>query len=442
MSDPGPSTPRQIPCLTPEQATYGHFRSEHLLPNTPCLFPASYTRDWPIRRYIAAEGGSIDYEALEQRFGSLKVSCAECGGVESAEVLSKSAEPPIDNFLDLLRLWQSGRGRSKYLKDWHLPLAIHHGGARNPDGDKRSVIRKGKERVRDELYEVPPVWLDDWMNEYEGSERDDDFRFVYAGGGDTFTPLHRDVYWSYSISTQLFGRKRWYLFPPDCTATLRPLLKAAEREDTSVNCDAWSDASKAEFRERGMVVVEQEVGESIFIPSGWYHSVHNLTHPTFSLNHNWANAHNLAAIYRSLSDEVTRCREAIADVREMLIDAVRRRGGDTGPEGEWRGEWEETVNRLVEQSEGWSWPTFWRMTRHALSNLGLSLAEVEARADESRWPTVPSQVRPPVSFVIEQVQPLVDDFRRRQEAEWRWLPGLDEVVSRVEHELQRLEAGL
>lgn len=217
MSDPGPSTPRQIPCLTPEQATYGHFRSEHLLPNTPCLFPASYTRDWPIRRYIAAEGGSIDYEALEQRFGSLKVSCAECGGVESAEVLSKSAEPPIDNFLDLLRLWQSGRGRSKYLKDWHLPLAIHHGGARNPDGDKRSVIRKGKERVRDELYEVPPVWLDDWMNEYEGSERDDDFRFVvrllsvcpaiprtffglttrrflqYAGGGDTFTPLHRDV---------------------------------------------------------------------------------------------------------------------------------------------------------------------------------------------------------------------------------------------------------
>lgn len=50
-----------------------------------------------------------------------------------------------------------------------------------------------------------------------------------------------------------------------------------------------------------------------------------------------------------------------------------------------------------------SWPTFWRMTRHALSNLGVSLTELEVRADESRWPAVPSQVRPPVSFVIEQV---------------------------------------
>lgn len=81
--------------------------------------------------------------------------------------------------------------------------------------------------------------------------------------------------------------------------------------------------------------------------------MHNLTHPTFSLNHNWANAHNLRAIYHSLADEVARCREAIADAREILIDAVRRREGDVGPEGEWRAEWEETVNRLVEQSEGW-----------------------------------------------------------------------------------------
>jgi hypothetical protein len=80
--------------------------------------------------------------------------------------------------------------------------------------------------------------------------------------------------------------------------------------------------------------------------------VHNLSHPTLSLNHNWSNAHNLAAIYRSLSLEAERCRDAIADVKEMLIEQARSDSTE-GEEAGWRREWEETVNRLIEQSEGW-----------------------------------------------------------------------------------------
>lgn len=69
----------------------------------------------------------------------------------------------------------------------------------------------------------------------------------------------------------------------------------------------------------------------------------NLSHPTLSLNHNWCNSHNLPSIYRSMVDEVKRCRAAIDDVRELLM----------GREGEWRGEWEECVSELVRQSAGW-----------------------------------------------------------------------------------------
>lgn len=42
----------------------------------------------------------------------------------------------------------------------------------------------------------------------------DDFRFTYLGPEGTFTPLHADVYNSYSWSTNLCGRKKWWLFPP------------------------------------------------------------------------------------------------------------------------------------------------------------------------------------------------------------------------------------
>jgi hypothetical protein len=42
-----------------------------------------------------------------------------------------------------------------------------------------------------------------------------DFRFTYLGPAGTFTPLHRDVYASYSWSANIVGRKIWWLFPPD-----------------------------------------------------------------------------------------------------------------------------------------------------------------------------------------------------------------------------------
>ncbi|BGP37654.1 hypothetical protein JCM10449v2_001571 [Rhodotorula kratochvilovae] len=361
--------PHALRQLELHQCTYEHFRTHHLVPNTPCIFPPSLVEDWPlVSRWLTGEAGArtLHWDYLAERYGALAIDCVDLSG-------SKDASPTT--FGALIALWRKGDARGTYLKDWHLPLEVWHAGERDGKG-------KGKERVREELYEVPVVCLDDWMNEWEGSEegKGDDFRFVYAGGGDTFTPLHRDVYCSYSISTQIFGSKRWYLFPPSCTPLLRPLIAEAERNDSSVNCDEWSEDRKGVFRARGMMVIEQQEGETIFIPSGYYHSVHNLSHPTFSLNHNWLNSHILPAVYRSLSDEAARCREAIDDVREILLEQARRSGeGEAG------------------------WPTFWRMALHTLRNLDVPPAVLEQRAASSRWPAIPPHARPPAAFVVAQV---------------------------------------
>ena len=37
-----------------------------------------------------------------------------------------------------------------------------------------------------------------------------------------------------------------------------------------------------------------------------------------------------------------------------------------------------------------------------------------------------------------QVRPLLVEFRNRPEREWRWLPGLEEVLASIEQELERL----
>ncbi|GJN88825.1 hypothetical protein Rhopal_001796-T1 [Rhodotorula paludigena] len=400
LDSAGPSA-SAVARLSATQCSYVYFREHHLLPNSPCLFPQDLVKNWALlRRWFLDGAGArqIDWDYLRDQYGSLELSCLELG--------ERAVESAPRTFGALCDLWQSGAGRSKYLKDWHLPLRVHEAAEQRGQG-------KGKERVRDELYEVPE----------------------YAGGGDTFTPLHRDVYCSYSISTQIYGSKRWYLFPPSCTPALRALLVEAERSDTCVNCDEWPDDRQDDFRRQGMMVVEQNAGETIFIPSGYYHSVHNLAHPTFSLNHNWLNSHILPSVYRALSNEVARCRDAISDVKEML---QRQAVQDGASEEGWRKEWEQTVDGLVERSEGWSWPTFWRMTLHTLRNLDVPLAELEQRAALSRWPVIPPSARPPTLFVVEQVRSLLQDFLQRLEQEWKWLPGLQDVVQQVEVELQRL----
>ncbi|GAA5988678.1 hypothetical protein JCM11641_006501 [Rhodosporidiobolus odoratus] len=376
--------------------------------------------------------GELDWAALDKLYGELEVDCVGCLEVQG-HASSTRDEKEVHHFADLLQLWQAGQGRVEYLKDWHLPLAVHRAGEASGGS-----VQIGRDKVEKELYEVMDCWADDWMNEHEGGKdgKGDDFRFVYAGGGDTFTALHRDVYCSYSISTNLYGCKRWYLFPPDLTPALRPLILEAERQDRGVNCDAWSREQKSAFEGRGMLIVEQEQGETIFIPSGWYHSVHNLSHPTLSLNHNWANSHCLRAIYTSLCTEVSRAREAIDDVKDLIIEQAKRKGQG---EAVWHEEWEKEVDALVERSEGWSFPIFFRMIRYTLSNLAASPSELSERMSSSRWPAVPAEARPPLSFVIEKVRSILIDFRQRQEQELRSLPGLGQVVEDIEAELARLE---
>ncbi|VEL40064.1 unnamed protein product [Protopolystoma xenopodis] len=83
--------------------------------------------------------------------------------------------------------------RLLYLKDWHY-------------------FKLERDRG---LYSLPSIFSADWLNEFwDMRDVDDDFRFMYLGPAGTWTPLHVDVYHSYSWSANIYGRKRWWLFPP------------------------------------------------------------------------------------------------------------------------------------------------------------------------------------------------------------------------------------
>ncbi|KAJ6876391.1 hypothetical protein NC652_035688 [Populus alba x Populus x berolinensis] len=78
-------------------------------------------------------------------------------------------------------------------------------------------------------YRTPLFFCDDWLNLYldhyrmhndsDTCQENDgiscsDYRFVYMGAKGSWTPLHADVFRSYSWSANVCGKKKWLFLPP------------------------------------------------------------------------------------------------------------------------------------------------------------------------------------------------------------------------------------
>ena len=81
--------------------------------------------------------------------------------------------------------------------------------------------------------------------------------------------------------------------------------------------------------------VIQESGDIIFAPSLWHHQVHNLE-DTLSINHNWFNAANAAAVRAEMA-------RALTDVEAELEDCR----STSSPQ-----EWNDTCQRVLRANHG------------------------------------------------------------------------------------------
>ena len=81
--------------------------------------------------------------------------------------------------------------------------------------------------------------------------------------------------------------------------------------------------------------ITQERGEIIFIPSGWFHEVHNLVllitswimqsilwtlyfqEETISINHNWINAFNIDLCWKYLKDQLASAEREIIEWKHV-----------------------------------------------------------------------------------------------------------------------------
>ncbi|ORX38180.1 hypothetical protein BD324DRAFT_619872 [Kockovaella imperatae] len=378
-----------------DRITYETFLRDHLILNRPLILDASHTASWSAAkawRIVAQPCERLCHEAdlnALSRYGHHVVPVADTSTRCFSEF--ERDERPLRKVLDL---WKAGEGQSLYVKDWHL-LDL--------------VEREG--RKVNEVYEVPEIFRDDWMNpgsrvrDEEFAEHDrhgtsSDFRFCYVGPAGTFTPLHRDVYGSYSWSANVVGRKLWWFYPPHD-------LDSVKRDGELV-----FDVRELEDEGGGIKIVQEE-GEIIFVPSGWHHQVLNLDF-CISINHNFASSPTIPYLFEALCVSQQRVEESISDVKEM----IQQRLGKNGP---WEEEWVEEVQGLLERDAGWGWSGFWDM--------------IWANTQK---PPAPASLSPPRALQDQYVLEAIRKYRNLPCS--RFLPAVNEVVDHVERAIRSAPA--
>eukprot|EP00127_Corallochytrium_limacisporum_P004344 Clim_evm27s158 gene=Clim_evmTU27s158 len=308
------------------------FRQRILERNLPAIFDAGFTDRWVYRNTWGTEG----IPAVIGDFGnrSVPVAVASTSTVDTSKAHQRST-------MTLKNWWTrvnpgslNEEALDLYVKDWHLFAEV-------PE--------------ECEKYAMPePLGLD-WMNDYlvnqlhhaHGEDQKDqhrsDYRFVYIGRAGTSTPLHHDVMGSYSWSANVFGRKLWLVVGPASASVAaewehsRTLLTRELISEIVINPSQFvSDRPQRwNLRNRStktgredsrmdpltVYTVLQEPGETIFIPSGWYHEVLNLT-DCISVNHNWFCGTNLDQIMDLLHAEFLAAVDSLTDIRSLMATEV------------------------------------------------------------------------------------------------------------------------
>ncbi|KAI7871583.1 hypothetical protein BDF14DRAFT_1718672 [Spinellus fusiger] len=280
--------------------SYDEFLRRHLMANVPAVIGPSLIAHWGARKtWVVPKTPSPqdtgtthqpNYGYLRKMFGSCTVQVADCHDRYFTD--QKRSDMTFAAFVDL---WEHALDTSHssryYLKDWHFVHAC----------------------PEIEAYTVPYLFADDWLNNYwTSTSTKEDYRFSYMGGHGTITPLHVDVFRSYSWSSNLCGIKKWTFYRPDQASLLKNKQGHYVYDIRTVDTSEFPY-----FHQAKSITLYQRDGETVFVPSGWFHFVENIG-ATISINRNWCNATNIGVLYQSLADDLSDVRLAIEDLKETM----------------------------------------------------------------------------------------------------------------------------
>ncbi|CAG2103891.1 unnamed protein product, partial [Medioppia subpectinata] len=275
--------------------SYEYFYDQLMVKNKVCIFEG-LTKHWRSTHEWLTSDGKPDLDVLSRLFGHAVVPVSDC----NTKYFNSNAkqEMTFNEYMDYWRSvqkldynYESNDTKILYLKDWHFVNQFPEYNA----------------------YERPVYFESDWVNEaFIADQLSDDFRFVYMGPKHSSTPLHVDVFGSFSWSANVCGAKKWLIIPPGNESRIKSL-----NNDEMPHSFHSIDNSWTHLRAMNGYEVIQKRGEIIFIPSGYIHEVVNIE-DTISINHNWFNGTNILVIVSNLMIALREVETEISDLKTII----------------------------------------------------------------------------------------------------------------------------
>ncbi|CAI5464831.1 unnamed protein product [Closterium sp. Yama58-4] len=207
-------------------------------------------------------------------------------------------------------------------------------------------------------YSVPPHFKEDVFEAMPALSRPM-YRWLVAGPQRSGAGWHVDPALTSAWNTLLVGRKRWALYPPGKVppgVTLRVDDDSGDVDyDGPTSLKWWLEVYPLLRPEDKPMEVMQRPGETIYVPSGWWHSVLNLD-LTVAVTQNFASSANFDCVCLDMVPGrhrgVARAGRLAIEAGEKWDERLRAMYGEGEEEDEDENEWEEVEEgEEVEGSE-------------------------------------------------------------------------------------------
>ncbi|WOH02607.1 hypothetical protein DCAR_0521996 [Daucus carota subsp. sativus] len=177
-------------------------------------------------------------------------------------------------------------------------------------------------------YSVPHLFQEDWFDVLERDKRPP-FRWLIIGPERSGASWHVDPALTSAWNTLLYGRKRWALYPPG-RVPLGVTVHVNEDDgdvsiDTPTSLQWWLDFYPLLADEEKPIECTQLPGETIYVPSGWWHCVLNLE-TTVAVTQNFVNSKNFEFVCLDMAPGYRHkglCRAGLLALEENALEVVK-----------------------------------------------------------------------------------------------------------------------
>lgn len=144
----------------------------------------------------------------------------------------------------------------------------------------------------------PPSYFPDDLFSLVGEKRRPPYRWFLLGPERSGTCVHIDPLGTSAWNTVLRGSKRWVAFPPNTPKSVAKALDVIKKGEDDESVNYFVDFIPR-LRAQGHQFYEftQLPGDTVFIPSGWWHAVLNLE-DSIAITQNFCSRNNLETVWR------------------------------------------------------------------------------------------------------------------------------------------------